>query len=149
MRENTSIPEPKKNYPEDVFVNRELSQLEFFWRVLDLAHQERTPLLERLRFLTICSTILDEFFEIRVAGLKELLRLRKSSAGGGIGCLQKKRELRNRWSRSAGPSITSFETRFQRRFCKITTRSKIADQQDAEDHIRGTPLFSHQRDAMK
>jgi polyphosphate kinase len=49
--------------------------LEFFERVLQMAASVDVPLLERLRFLTICSTILDEFFEIRVAGLKERIQL--------------------------------------------------------------------------
>ncbi|MCA9601562.1 MAG: polyphosphate kinase 1 [Myxococcales bacterium] len=58
------------NAPE-LYLNRELSILEFQKRVLAQATDPNTPLLERLRFLTICSTNLDEFFEIRVAGLKQ------------------------------------------------------------------------------
>src|SRR5690606_9151894 len=54
-----------------LYFNRELSQLQFVWRVLDQALDPQTPLLERLRFLTIASAILDEFFEIRVAGLHQ------------------------------------------------------------------------------
>ncbi|MCA9547177.1 MAG: hypothetical protein KC613_22400, partial [Myxococcales bacterium] len=50
-----------------LYLNRELSLLAFFERVLAMAGREDIPLLERLRFLTICSTITDEFFEIRVA----------------------------------------------------------------------------------
>jgi polyphosphate kinase len=68
------------NLPEH-YINRELSVLEFNRRVLALAKDESAPVLERLKFLCIVSTNLDEFFEIRVSGLKQRLEAGAAPAG--------------------------------------------------------------------
>jgi polyphosphate kinase len=71
----------KRDLPAAHYLNRELGLLEFNRRVLAQAADDSVPLLERLLFLTIVSSNLDEFFEIRVAGLKEQIKLNLPEPG--------------------------------------------------------------------
>jgi len=65
----------------DLYINRELSQFEFNKRVLAQAQDPSIPLLERLRFLCITCTNLDEFFEIRIAALKQRIEIGAPAQG--------------------------------------------------------------------
>ena len=67
--------------PAEKYINRELSLLEFNRRVLEQARDVSIPILERLRFLCISCTNLDEFFEVRVAAMKQRLEIGARSAG--------------------------------------------------------------------
>lgn len=64
---------------EPIFKNRDLSWLSFNYRVLQEAKDPRVPLFERIKFLAIYSSNLDEFFRVRVAGIRSLLKISKST----------------------------------------------------------------------
>jgi polyphosphate kinase len=82
-----------------LYINRELSFLEFNQRVLEQAKDSRVPLLERVRFLCISCTNLDEFFEIRVASLKELQEAHAAPVGAdGLSVGEQLKAIRTRAS---------------------------------------------------
>jgi len=72
MSEISSPPLPKLT-PEN-FINRELANIDFQWRVMAMAEDERVPLLERLKFLAIVGNNLDEFFMVRVASIMQKMK---------------------------------------------------------------------------
>src|SRR4051794_29450970 len=97
-------PEPIADPPASVasagpsrFINRELSWLDFNERVLVLADDHTQPLLERAKFLSIFNTNLDEFFQVRVAGLKDQLAAGlPATARDGMSPLDQLRAIRER-----------------------------------------------------
>src|ERR1017187_4291995 len=86
------MPAPVNHFEPAHFINRELSWLEFNQRVLNEARDPANPLLERLKFLCITASNLDEFFEVRVAGLKQLIE--SGAAGRGMDGLTPAETLR-------------------------------------------------------
>ena len=83
-----------KKEVEKKYFNRELSWLAFNRRVLNLCLEESFPLLERVRFLSIVSNNLDEFFEIRVAGLEQQLESGVLEVGfDGLGPREQLRQI--------------------------------------------------------
>jgi len=78
----------------DLFLNRELSLLEFNRRVLAIAQDPAFPLLERLRYLSISSTNLDEFFEVRVGSLRQQVELNVQAPGpDGLSAAEQLRQI--------------------------------------------------------
>src|SRR5882757_4995092 len=75
------VPQEERFSAPGNFINRELSWLAFNRRVLEEAQDPTQPLIERVKFLTIFSSNLDEFFEIRVAGIKQQIKSETSDVG--------------------------------------------------------------------
>jgi polyphosphate kinase len=91
------------------YLNRELSQLDFDERVLAMAEDPKLPLLERVRFLAIFSQNLDDFFQVRVAGLKEqVLAAVAVASPDGTSPLEQLRAIRGRVEGLVARQVASF-----------------------------------------
>lgn len=86
----------KSKFEPSHFFNRELSLLEFNQRVLAQALNDEIPALERLKYLCIVSSNLDEFFEIRVAGLKEQVALKEPVGADGLNAAELLKKISQR-----------------------------------------------------
>jgi polyphosphate kinase len=121
------IKSPERLREPELYLNRELSQLAFNTRVLEQAKDQATPLLERLKFLCIASTNLDEFFEIRVARLQEQVASGSVHAGpDNMGALELLRQIEIEthrlvdeqyrvWNEDLIPALEREQIRFARR----------------------------------
>ncbi|MEO6845858.1 MAG: polyphosphate kinase 1 [Chthoniobacterales bacterium] len=108
----------------EYFINRELGWLEFNQRVLDQALDATNPLLERLKFLCIVSSNLDEFFEVRVGGLKQQKQIHSSETGtDGLTALESLPQISKRvrkmvddqyrcWHEELQPQLEAQQIRF-------------------------------------
>lgn len=97
------------------FINRELSWLEFNQRVLDEALREDLPLLERVKFLAITASNLDEFFQVRVGGLMLMKRSgRKNPDPSGMTPTQQLAAIRKRFQRMTADQYALYQTLRQR-----------------------------------
>ena len=93
----TKASQPASLTHESRYINRELSRLDFNSRILCAAEDRELPLLERVRFLAILSDALDEFFQVRVAGLKEqVLASIHVSSFDGLTPIEQLRQIRVR-----------------------------------------------------
>ncbi len=102
---------PETNTPSETgrYLNRELSMLEFQARVLALAEDPSLPLLERAKFLAIFSGNVDEFFQVRVAGLKEQLAVGvRSTSPDGLDQVEQLRAIRARVEELVTRQATAF-----------------------------------------
>ena len=91
------------------YLNRELSRLDFDERVLAMAEDPKLPLLERVRFLAIFSQNLDDFFQVRVAGLKEqVLAAVAVASPDGMSPLEQLRSIRSRVEGLVARQVRSF-----------------------------------------
>jgi polyphosphate kinase len=120
LRQPTTRRAPPRADRSLPYINRELSWLDYSARILHLAQDERNPLLERVRYLGIFANILDEFFQVRVAGVKQQVAAGHSTPSpDGMSSPQVLDAIRGR--------VLQLQTLHSRAFADI--RSALADEE--------------------
>jgi polyphosphate kinase len=124
------------------YLNRELSWLDFNARVLALAEDPDLPLLERAKFLAIFSDNLDEFFQVRVSGLKEqLLAGVRSTSPDGLDQVEQLRAIRDRVVEMTARLSATFTKDVAPQLEEAGIRFADWDELDADDQARLTRTF--------
>ena len=131
-RNDTEAAPRAAGQPQSRYLNRELSQLDFDDRVLAMAQDESLPLLERVRFLAILAENVDQFFQVRVAGLKEQLHAAKpQTSPDGMTTGEQLRAIHERASslleRSTSLFVHQVAPALERQGICITTLAQLDD----------------------
>ncbi|HMC52773.1 MAG TPA: RNA degradosome polyphosphate kinase, partial [Acidimicrobiales bacterium] len=120
---------------EAVYLSRELSRLDFYGRVLELARDQDVPLLERAKFLAIFSQFVDEFFQVQVAGLKDQVNAGISStAPDGRSPAEQVRAIRDKVEDLLAAQAKTFLTDVSPRLAEAGIR--LCDWESLDGHDR-------------
>ncbi|HSP37353.1 MAG TPA: RNA degradosome polyphosphate kinase [Frankiaceae bacterium] len=138
-------PPSDPDLPQDRFLNREVSWLEFNGRVLQLAEDPTTPLLERVKFLAIFAGNLDEFFMVRVAGLKRRAAARLGvRSADGLSVREQLEKISERTSELMERQARCFIDTVGPALTKQGIRVAHWDELDDDQHARLREYFSEQ-----
>jgi polyphosphate kinase len=128
-------------HPATHFISRELSWLEFNQRVLEEALDVRNPLLERVKFFSIVSSNLDEFFEVRVAGVKQQIESNiVERSMDGRTATETLRAIRERVKRMVDDQFECWRTDLVPKLAKESIRFLRPEELEGERR-RGDPKF--------
>ncbi|HMC41560.1 MAG TPA: polyphosphate kinase 1, partial [Acidimicrobiales bacterium] len=127
-------PRAESDAGEPLYLNRELSRLDFYGRVLELAQDDAVPLLERVKFLAIFSQFVDEFFQVQVAGLKDQVKAGITATGpDGRSPAEQLRAIRDRVEDLLGSQAKIFLTDVGPRLAEAGVRLCDWESLDEED----------------
>jgi len=134
---------------KDKFINRELSWLEFNQRVLDEAMNTRVPLLERLKFLSITASNLDEFFMVRVGGLQIMVREGiKQTDPTGLSPEKQLAVISNRLRQIIKSQYSCYRRSLEPKLAANGIRFLSEDKLTAEQQASLKQLFNHELSAV-